>query len=66
VIEIVLNGEVVQSETDSLVTLLEQRFSESDKFAVAINEMFIPKASYSERQLQNGDKVELVMPMSGG
>ena len=65
-IDIVINGEKVVVETNSLAVILQQRFSEADKYAVAVNEIFVPKAQHAECKLANGDRVELVMPMSGG
>lgn len=35
-------------------------------YAVAINEQFVPKSSYSSTILQAGDRVELLVPMQGG
>ena len=36
------------------------------KFAVAINAQFIPRSLYHETQLQEQDKIELLIPMEGG
>lgn len=35
-------------------------------FAVALNREFIPKSRYREVMLNNGDQVEILMPMQGG
>lgn len=35
-------------------------------FAVAVNTRFVPKAHYAEQALQNGDRVEIISPVTGG
>ncbi len=35
-------------------------------FAIALNEEFIPKSSYDNTSLQDGDRVEVLIPMQGG
>ncbi|WP_185964472.1 sulfur carrier protein ThiS [Aliikangiella marina] len=65
-LEVVLNGEKVTVEVDTLNQLLTSLVKQTDKYAVAVNEEFVPKASYADFKLNNGDRVELVMPMSGG
>lgn len=37
-----------------------------DGFAIAINEVFVPRGSYSATELRDGDRVELLVPMQGG
>lgn len=36
------------------------------KIAVAINSEFVPRSSYSDRQLQDGDQIDIVKPVGGG
>lgn len=35
-------------------------------FAVAINQIFIPRTEYAQTHLQEGDSLEVVAPMQGG
>lgn len=35
-------------------------------FAVAVNQVFIPKQAHSSTVLQPGDRLDLVTPMQGG
>ncbi|MET1254449.1 sulfur carrier protein ThiS [Aliikangiella maris] len=35
-------------------------------YAVAVNEQFIPRSQHSQQVLQEGDSIELVVPMQGG
>jgi sulfur carrier protein len=36
------------------------------KIAVAINGEFVPRSTYSERQLITGDQIDIVKPVGGG
>lgn len=36
------------------------------KIAVAINGEFVPRSGYAERELVNGDQVDIVKPVGGG
>jgi sulfur carrier protein len=35
-------------------------------FAAAVNLQFVPRSQYEHRQLQDGDKIELISPITGG
>lgn len=35
-------------------------------FAVAINTVFVPKARYAEQALNDGDRLEVISPVTGG
>lgn len=35
-------------------------------FAVAVNTVFVPRAQYASRLLQEGDRVEVIAPVTGG
>ncbi len=35
-------------------------------YAVAVNTQFVPRAQYAARPLQDGDRVEVVSPVTGG
>lgn len=36
------------------------------KIAVAINQEFVPRSTYRERILMNGDQIDIVKPVGGG
>lgn len=65
-IKIKINGEVTVVETNNLHQLLEQYQKQGANFAVALNELFIPKNNYMTTELKEGDQLELVTPMQGG
>lgn len=35
-------------------------------YAVAVNTLFVPRAQYAEQLLHEGDRVEVVSPVTGG
>lgn len=45
--------------------LVEWGFANS-KIAVAINQEFVPRSTYDERILMNGDQIDIVKPVGGG
>lgn len=36
------------------------------KFAVAINQVFIPKSQYTEKLIKDGDVIDIIIPVQGG
>jgi len=62
-----LNGETVQCEPASNITLLlDQEGYETQKIAVAINGDFVPRSRYGEVTLNNGDEVDVIQAVGGG
>lgn len=66
-ISILFNGEskTLQNELP-LSQAIESLELAGNSFAIAINENFIPKSNYNSTILQDGDQVELLVPMQGG
>ena len=66
-INISLNNEPKQIANDTLLSnaLIQWGFSEI-KIAVAINSEFVPRSTYADRQLQDGDQIDIVKPVGGG
>lgn len=64
---ILING---QSEEQpggiTIEALLASRATQTDSVAVAHNEQFVPKSSYANITLEEGDRIEIVAPMQGG
>lgn len=66
-IELSLNGERTSAEADTLqVLLLERGYKLDSAFACAINNSFVPRQQWPERALQNGDRIDIVTPITGG
>lgn len=65
-IEILLNGEVVETKAITISDLLAEQGYGDAKIATALNGEFVPAAEHSQRQLQAGDRIEVVAPRQGG
>ncbi|MBB6523176.1 sulfur carrier protein ThiS [Pseudoteredinibacter isoporae] len=70
---IVLNGKAVEiPQPDNLQDFFDS-LNRNDaaiilpkQFAVALNAQFIPRSQYADTALQEGDDLELLVPMQGG
>ncbi len=66
-IDISLNGERLASEAGTLQALLLARgYKLESAFACAINNTFVPRPQWPERALENGDRIDIVTPITGG
>lgn len=62
-----VNNQTEQIPADTtLAAYLEQPDYHEKKLAVAINGEFVPRSAYRERPLQDGDQIDIVMPVGGG
>lgn len=62
-----LNGDAVQTASGTLAELLAERgYDTARAMACAVNQNFVPRASWAEHILQSGDTVEVVSPVVGG
>ena len=66
-IDISLNGARFAAQASTLQALLLARGYKFDNaFACAINNTFVPRPQWLERSLLNGDRVDVVTPITGG
>ena len=66
-IDVSMNGERIAVEAGTLQTLLLARgFKLESAFACAINNTFVPRPQWPERLLVNGDRIDIVTPITGG
>ena len=66
-IDVSLNGERLNVEAATLQTLLLARgYKLETAFACAINNTFVPRPQWPERLLVNGDRIDIVTPITGG
>jgi sulfur carrier protein len=62
-----LNGEAIETDAPTLQALLLARGYElKGAFACAINKTFVPRPQWPGRALQNGDRIDIVTPITGG
>ncbi len=62
---ILLNGEALAFTGRTVADLIAQT-APAQPFAVAVNTEFVAKTTYAERELQEGDQVDIVRPVVGG
>ncbi|MFS2036005.1 sulfur carrier protein ThiS [Polaromonas sp. CT11-55] len=66
-LHISLNGEAIQTDAPTLQALLLARgYQLQGAFACAINNSFVPRPQWPERVLNNGDRIDIVTPITGG
>ena len=66
-IDVSLNGQRLSVEATPLQTLLLARgYKLEAAFACAINNSFVPRPQWPERVLADGDKIDIVTPITGG
>lgn len=61
-----VNGEMMSADGKTVAELLESMEYGSQRVAVEINEEIVPRATYSETLLKDGDTVEVVRFVGGG
>ena len=66
-LDIHVNGEAMQTQATHLqALLLERGHALNGAFACAINNSFVPRVQWPERQLLAGDRVDVIAPITGG
>lgn len=66
-IQLSVNNESHEIATDTVLSTALTGWGYSDsKIAVAINGEFVPRSTYSERLLKQGDLIDIVKPVGGG
>ncbi len=64
---ITVNGKQIQRTSEmSVADYLEQNNYQINRIAVEMNEEILPKYSYSETMLKDGDRLEIVTFVGGG
>jgi len=65
--QIILNGETHNIDAEQTISaLLQEQGYDGKLVAVAVNNTFAPKSSYTTHTIHDGDKLEIVAPMQGG
>ena len=66
-IDVSLNGDRFNVQATTLQALLLARgYKMETAFACAINNTFVPRQQWPERLLENGDRIDIVTPITGG
>ena len=66
-IELSVNNETKSLAANTRLSDALQAWGYGDsKIAVAINGEFVPRSTYTERELVNGNQIDIVKPVGGG
>ena len=64
---IFINGAQLQTQSPTLqALLLERGFALDAAMACAVNNTFVPRVQWPQQTLQNGDRIDVVAPITGG
>lgn len=63
---ITINQQAVELQTGATVADAVAHWQAKPPFAVAVNTHFVPKSRYAEHPLAEGDRVEVIAPVTGG
>ncbi len=63
---VVVNGEPLTTEARTLAELVAEAGFADTRVATAVNGDFVPERARAERQLAEGDRIEIVSPRQGG
>ena len=67
VLRVSLNGQLLNTAAASLQGLLVERgYDLHAAFACALNAVFVPRMQWPQQPLQDGDRVDVVTPITGG
>lgn len=61
-----VNGEMIDAAGKNIAALLDEMNCMSSRVAVELNEEIVPKSTYDEIILKDGDSVEVVRFVGGG
>lgn len=61
-----VNGEIIDAAGRNIADLLDIMNCSGDRVAVELNEEIVPKCTYNETILNDGDTVEIVIFVGGG
>ncbi len=63
---VVINGEEVPAEGQTITEYLNEKGYPKTGIAVALNDTVIPKSKHGETVMKDGDRVEIVHCVQGG
>ena len=64
--KITINQRATDLQANATVADALAQMQAKPPFAVAVNTMFVPKSQYASHALNDGDKMEVISPVTGG
>lgn len=63
---VIVNGERTETRATHLPDLLIELAHQGTHLAIAVNEEVVPRASWANQALHEGDAIEILTPRQGG
>lgn len=63
---VIINDQITEIPEPSSLNQLLQFIGQSGHFAVAVNQIFVPKQDHPKTTINPDDVIDIVEPMSGG
>lgn len=63
---LIVNGERTETRAATLPALLDELEFEHRHLAIAVNREVVPRRTWAEAALKDGDEVEIITPRQGG
>ena len=63
---VIVNGERTETRATHLPDLLLQLQHQDSHIAIAVNEEVVPRGSWAQQALREGDAIEILTPRQGG
>ncbi|MEN9905424.1 MAG: thiamine biosynthesis protein ThiS [Pseudomonadota bacterium] len=64
--QVLINHQAYQLPDNATLADAVQAIGASGPFAAALNLQFVPRARYAQTPLAEGDKIEIIAPVTGG
>ncbi len=64
--KIILNQQATELPLNATVADALAQMQAKPPFAVAVNTQFVPKSRHANHVLKDGDKIEVISPVTGG
>lgn len=64
--QVLINNQAHQLPDNATLADAVQAIGASGPFAAALNLQFVPRARYAQTPLAEGDKIEIIAPVTGG
>ena len=64
--KITINQQATDLQANATVADALAQMQARPPFAVAVNTVFVPRSQYGSRALNDGDKMEVISPVTGG
>ena len=63
---VIINQQAHALPDDATLALALERLGARPPFAAAVNQQFVPSAQHAQTRLNDGDKIEVIQPVTGG